>query len=60
MRTTLMTLFPPFGGRWAAERLGWGGSFRQLSANRKHGCLTPHPSGSASHLPPQGGKGVLS
>ena len=51
--------FPPCGGRWRAKRDGWGvrhPSIRALPAAAVPPEHTPHPTGYAGHLPPQGGK----
>ncbi len=59
-----MNPFPPCGGGWLAERDGWGVSAPAPTVSPagrqafKHHALTPHPSGFACHLPPQGGKEI--
>ncbi len=57
-----MSPFPPCGGRWQAKPDGWGVKRQPFRlANPKPYSLmnqTPHPSRSAAHLPPQGGKEI--
>ena len=58
-----MNSFPPCGGRWQTKPDGWGVRLRPYqSAGLPGPCLpnqTPHPSRSAAHLPPQGGKEIV-
>ena len=52
------SLFPPCGGRWPAEQVGWGvlSPHTPFAETALRSFQTPHPSASGAHLPPQGGK----
>ena len=60
--STMTIPFPPCGGRWRAKRDGWGvrhPSIRVLTTAAALPEQPPHPTGSAGHLPPQGGKEIV-
>jgi|GEM_PF-4287759 len=54
------TGFPsPISGEGGARSVTDGGAVHALILRREPALAGPHPSGSAAHLPPQGGKGFL-